>query len=42
VAQELMERGYKNVHPLHGGFNAWRDASAPLELKQKGQEAGIG
>jgi rhodanese-related sulfurtransferase len=41
VAQELMERGYKNVHPLYGGFNAWRDASAPLEAKQKEQKAGI-
>jgi rhodanese-related sulfurtransferase len=41
VAQELMSRGYKNVHPLYGGFDAWRDAHAPLEAKQRGQEAGV-
>jgi rhodanese-related sulfurtransferase len=40
VAQELMEQGYKNVHPLYGGFDAWRNIGAPLEPKKKGQEAG--
>jgi rhodanese-related sulfurtransferase len=39
VAQELIEHGYKNVHPLYGGFDAWREAGAPLEAKQKEQEA---
>jgi rhodanese-related sulfurtransferase len=33
VAQELIGRGYKNVHPLSGGFDAWRDAGAPLDQK---------
>jgi rhodanese-related sulfurtransferase len=37
-----MSRGYKNVHPLYGGFDAWRDAGAPLEAKQRGQEASLG
>jgi rhodanese-related sulfurtransferase len=41
VAQELMKRGYKNVHPLYGGFDAWRDADGPLEPKQKNQEATV-
>lgn len=36
-----MIHGYKNVHPLYGGFDAWRDANAPLEPKQEGQEAGV-
>lgn len=34
-----MEHGYKNVHPLYGGFDAWREAQAPLEPKQKVEEA---
>jgi rhodanese-related sulfurtransferase len=31
VAELLMARGYKDVHPLHGGFDAWREAGGPLE-----------
>ena len=31
VAEMLMARGHKDVHPLHGGFNAWREADGPLE-----------
>lgn len=31
VAEMLMARGYKDVHPLYGGFNAWREADGPLE-----------
>jgi len=31
VAQELEERGYKDVHALHGGFDAWVKAGLPLE-----------
>jgi rhodanese-related sulfurtransferase len=31
VAEMLMARGYKDVHPLHGGFDAWRTAGGPLE-----------
>jgi rhodanese-related sulfurtransferase len=33
VAQELAERGYKNVHPLFGGFAVWEKAGLPLEPK---------
>jgi rhodanese-related sulfurtransferase len=31
VAEMLMARGYKDVHPLHGGLDAWREAGGPLE-----------
>jgi rhodanese-related sulfurtransferase len=33
VAQKLMEHGYKNVHPLYGGFDAWVQAGMPVEPK---------
>jgi hypothetical protein len=33
VAQMLLERGFHNVHPLCGGFDAWRKAGYPLERK---------
>ena len=33
VAQELMGQGFKNVHPLFGGFEAWEKAGLPLEPK---------
>jgi rhodanese-related sulfurtransferase len=33
VAQELIERGWKNVHPLYGGFEAWVNAGLPVEPK---------
>jgi 3-mercaptopyruvate sulfurtransferase SseA len=33
VAQELAARGWKNVHPLYGGFEAWQKAGLPLEAK---------
>jgi len=33
VAQELAERGWKNVHPLYGGFDAWVDAGLPVDSK---------
>ena len=32
MAQELIEHGFKNVHPLYGGFEAWRDAH-PLHAR---------
>jgi rhodanese-related sulfurtransferase len=37
VAQELIAHGYKNVHPLFGGFDAWEKAGLPLEPKEDGQ-----
>jgi rhodanese-related sulfurtransferase len=33
VAQQLMERGYRNVHPLYGGFDAWVKAGGAVERK---------
>jgi rhodanese-related sulfurtransferase len=33
VAQELLERGWKNAHPLYGGFDAWVEAGYPTEPK---------
>jgi rhodanese-related sulfurtransferase len=33
VAHELAENGFKNVHPLHGGFDEWEKAGLPLDSK---------
>jgi len=33
VAQELSEGGWKNVHPLYGGFDAWLKAGLPVDPK---------
>jgi len=33
AAQELMEAGFHNVHPLYGGFDAWKKAGLPVERK---------
>jgi len=33
VAQELADRGFTDVHPLVGGFDAWLDAGYPVEPK---------
>ncbi len=33
VAQLLVTRGYTDVHPLHGGLEAWRRAGGPLSPK---------
>ncbi|MDX6614544.1 MAG: hypothetical protein QOD75_3730 [Blastocatellia bacterium] len=37
VAQRLLEQGWKNVHPLYGGFEAWVKAGLPVEAKGQGQ-----
>jgi len=29
----MTQRGYRNVYPLYGGFEAWRRAGFPLEQK---------
>jgi rhodanese-related sulfurtransferase len=34
MAQMLMERGWKNVHPLYGGFEAWNEAGLPVDPKE--------
>jgi len=33
VAQDLSARGWKNVHPLYGGFEAWQKAGLQLDAK---------
>jgi rhodanese-related sulfurtransferase len=33
VAQELADHGWKNVHPLYGGFEAWVGAGLPVDPK---------
>jgi len=33
VAQKLAARGFRNVHPLFIGFEAWEKAGLPLEPK---------
>jgi rhodanese-related sulfurtransferase len=33
VAQVFEENGFENVHPLIGGFDAWRNAGLPVEPK---------
>jgi rhodanese-related sulfurtransferase len=33
VAQTLMEHGWKNVHPLFGGFDAWKKEGLPVDAK---------
>ena len=36
VAIELTNHGYKNVHPLFIGYEAWEKAGLPLEAKSDG------
>ena len=31
VARLLLDRGYRNVRPLEGGFDAWLEAGLPTE-----------
>ena len=33
MAQTLVEHGFKNVHPLFGGIEAWEKAALPVEPK---------
>jgi|GEM_PF-3785664 len=33
-----MDRGFKNVHPLYGGFDAWQQAGYPVEPKERAVE----
>jgi rhodanese-related sulfurtransferase len=33
VALQLLGKGYKNVHPLYGGFDAWQEAGLPVDPK---------
>jgi rhodanese-related sulfurtransferase len=33
VAQILSDNGWKNVHPLYGGYDAWVNAGMPVDAK---------
>lgn len=33
AAETLMENGYKSVHPLYEGFDAWQKAGLPVDPK---------
>jgi rhodanese-related sulfurtransferase len=33
VAQFLSDRGFRDAHPLIGGFDAWQEAELPVESK---------
>jgi 3-mercaptopyruvate sulfurtransferase SseA len=33
VAQVLLQRGWTNVRPLLGGFDAWRKSSLAMEAR---------
>jgi len=35
LAQRLLDHGFKNVHPLYGGFDAWQEAGYPIEPKEE-------
>jgi 3-mercaptopyruvate sulfurtransferase SseA len=35
VAQELVKRGWRDVRPLRGGFEAWQAAGYPTEPKRE-------
>jgi rhodanese-related sulfurtransferase len=35
LAQKLMERGYRSVWALQGGFQAWLNAGYPVESKRQ-------
>jgi rhodanese-related sulfurtransferase len=39
VAEELLEEGWKSVHPLFGGFDAWKREGLPTEPKPQQREA---
>lgn len=40
VALALSAHGYKNVHPLFGGLEAWEKAGLPLEPKEEAKQDG--
>ena len=42
MAQILLDHGFKNVHPLYGGFDAWREAGYPIEAKEAGSSKQAG
>jgi rhodanese-related sulfurtransferase len=39
VARALLDRGYRNVHPIIGGFNLWQQQGYPTQPKQAATQA---
>lgn len=39
MAHELDERGFADVHALHGGFEAWVRAGQPVEPRAGAAQA---
>jgi len=37
LAKTLLDHGFKNVHPLYGGLDAWQAAGYPVEPKETGR-----
>ncbi|HUP49081.1 MAG TPA: hypothetical protein VNA04_09870 [Thermoanaerobaculia bacterium] len=35
MAQHLLRAGWKDVHALHGGFEAWQRAGGAVEPKER-------
>jgi rhodanese-related sulfurtransferase len=35
VAKKLINRGYRNIRPLSGGIDAWRDAGFAITMSEK-------
>jgi rhodanese-related sulfurtransferase len=33
VARELMKKGFTNVYALEGGWQAWLDLQAPVQVR---------
>jgi rhodanese-related sulfurtransferase len=41
AARILLEQGYRDVHPLAGGMNAWRDKGYPLVPKKEEERSAL-
>ncbi len=42
MALELAEKGYRDVHALQGGFDAWAEAGLPLEPRARSRRETVG
>lgn len=38
MARELLGRGWKDVHVLYGGFEAWQQANGTVEPKSRASD----
>jgi 3-mercaptopyruvate sulfurtransferase SseA len=41
MARLLIDRGYKNVRPLLGGFDAWTEMGLPVEKHSPAPTRGL-